>query len=59
MESDTDTNALVFKRLKVLVQADTSLSDELKAALTADCESEQPKVNLLKKVFKEKNASAQ
>lgn len=57
MANDTDTNALVFERLKILMQADASLSDDLKIALTADCESAPPAVNLLKKLFEDKDAS--
>lgn len=58
MANETDTNALVFDRLKILVQADTDLSDELKKALTSDCESASPTVNQLKKLFEKKDASA-
>lgn len=57
MPNDTDTNALVFERLKILIQADASLSEELKSALISDCESTPPVVKQLKKLFEDKDAS--
>ncbi len=57
MANESDTNALAFERFKILIQADISFPDELKIALTADCKSVPPAVNLLKKMFKDENAT--
>jgi len=54
----SDTNKMAFARFKLLIQADSLLSDEIKRAVSADCSVPDPIPVELKKAFQVNDAAS-